>query len=139
MRNILKFYRYGNTTFKKVNLTYCFIVSKIPRSTAGNRVKSKLVRLSICIDTRRNNAYGLSFSVFDKPYSSIQIIFILQCNLFVDLLPHMNNEFIYKGIQCFSCIFRMSEFLPSVLKTICQVSPGASSATIFELRRHFPI
>ena len=44
-----------------------------------------------------------------------------------------------KGIQWFSCICPMSEFLPSVLKTICHVSPGASSPTIFELRRHFPI
>jgi len=30
-------------------------------------------------------------------------------------------------------------FAPSVLKTMCQVSPGASSPVIFVLRRHLPM
>jgi len=33
----------------------------------------------------------------------------------------------------------MSTHSPSVLKTMCQVSPGASSPVIFVLRRHLPM
>lgn len=33
----------------------------------------------------------------------------------------------------------MYEHTPSVLKTMCQVSPGASSPVIFVLRRHLPM
>lgn len=36
-------------------------------------------------------------------------------------------------------VLTRTSYTPSVLKTMCQVSPGASSPVIFVLRRHMPV